>query len=175
MVEAFCFSNLKPRKRMLSAPIDHNREPEPEKHISKIRSPYWTLPTDGGLGAPKTSHPHHVSEGVILRVRDTRLMERRTHTGPHPLENERRHRDNRQSSSRWNTTSHHILVIALERKAGEPEPWKTGDRVSVTPKTQIEPPQTQPPAEPPPNKPPLLIKDEGDYVLHLSTHYPYER
>ncbi len=158
---------------MLSAPIDHNREPEPEKHVSKIRSPYWVLPANGGLGTAKDSRPPHVSEGIILRVRDTRLMERRKMpASTEHVERERRTRDTRKSNSPWDTTHHHILVIALERKAGEPELWKAGDRVSLVPKNQVNAP---PPPDIKTSKPPLLIKDEGDYVLHLSTHYPYER
>ena len=163
---------------MLIAPIDHNREPEPEKHVSKIKSPYWTLPTNGGLGAPQLTGTPHNSEGIILRVRDTRLMERRKNLPPpKSLERERRIKANRKSDSRWNAVSHYVLIIALERKAGEPEPWKTGDRVSVIPKPQTATPTdtVHPPDTSEKSKPPLLIKDEGDYVLHLSTHYPTER
>lgn len=161
---------------MLIAPIDHNREPEPEKHVSKIKSPYWTLPTNGGLGAPQVKGTPHNSEGTILRVRDTRLMERRKSPSD-AREQERRIKNNRQNGSRWNTASHHILVIAIERKAGEPELWKTGEHVSIVAKTQTITPTeaAQSPETKEKSKPPLLTKDEGDYVLHLSTHYPYER
>ncbi len=169
------FANLILSKLMLSAPIDHNKEPEPEKHVSRINSPYWTLPSNGGLRPPSNVRASHPSKGVILRVRDTRLMERRQPpTAPEFLERERRVKDNRKSSSRWNSTSHHILVIALERKAGEPEPWKTGDHVSVVPlTTRTATPRDTAPPELQKNKPPLLTKDEGDYVLHLSKPYPY--
>jgi hypothetical protein len=165
---------------MLIAPIDHNREPEPEKHVSKIKSPYWTLPTNGELGSSQSVSPSHSSEGIILRVRDTRLMERRKNSSPPELlERERRIRNNRQNDSRWNTESHHVLVIALERKAGAPDSWKAGDRVSVVPKSQTASPQPHEnlasSADTQKNQPPLLIKDEGDYVLHLSKSYPPER
>ena len=160
---------------MLIAPIDHNREPEPEKHVSKIKSPYWTLPTNGGLGAPQLTGTPHNSEGIILRVRDTRLMERRKNLPPpKSLERERRIKANRKSDSRWNAVSHHVLIIALERKAGEPEPWKTGDRVSVSlkPSSTTDLPQT--PTDIQKDKSPLLTKDDEDYVLHLSGKYPKE-
>ena len=72
----------------------------------------------------------HIIEGTISSLRDTRLMERRKtlHTN---LKQERRVRDNRNHAPRWNTMSHHILVIALKRKTGAPEPWKAGDRLLV--------------------------------------------
>ncbi|MBT3183852.1 MAG: hypothetical protein HOI59_06670 [Nitrospina sp.] len=161
---------------MLSAPIDRNKEPEPEKQVSRINSPYWTLPTNGGLGSPQNVRPSHSSEGIILRVRDTRMVERRENLSP-PESLERRTRDNRKKDSRWNNVSHHVLVIAIERQAGEPEPWKTGDRVSVIPKTRTAAPvdTPHPPTDTGEDKPPLLTKDEGDYVLHLSKPYPAER
>lgn len=152
---------------MLISPIDRNKEPEPEKHISKINSPYWTLPSNVGQGTSQKFNPSHSSEGVILRVRDTRLMERRKHHSPPELpEQERRKRNNRKHAE--DPDNHHILVIALERKAGEPDPWKAGDRVSVVskPPATKSPPQSN--AQPEAGKPPLLTRDEEDYVLHLS-------
>ena len=156
---------------MLIAPIDRNKEPEPDKQINRINSPYWTLPANGGLGSPQNVSPAHSSEGIILRVRDTRMLERREDPSAF-LKSERRTRDNRKNDSRWNNVSHHVLVIAIERKAGES--WKTGDRVSVVPKTRTATPKTSPYADSQKNKPPLLVKDEGDYVLHLSKPSPDE-
>lgn len=156
---------------MLIAPIDHNKEPDPEKHVSRINSPYWTLPSNVGPGTSQKFNPSHSSEGVILRVRDTRLMERRKHlSSPESPEQERRQRNNRKHAE--DPDNHHILVIALDRKAGEPDPWKAGDRVSVIAKSRTATPKPQ--AQPETGKPPLLIKDEGDYVLHLSKDYPPE-
>ncbi|MEK9629454.1 MAG: hypothetical protein VW455_10590 [Nitrospinota bacterium] len=156
------------------SPIDRNKGTEPEKQISRINSPYWTLPLSGGLGPVPNSSSSHSSEGVILRVRDTRLRERRESYSP-SVQQERRVRDNRKLEFRGNT--HHILVIAIERKVGESEPWKAGDRVSVVSKTRkLEKPQekTKSSAETQGQKPPLLVKDEADYVLHLSKSYPEE-
>ena len=161
---------------MLISPIDRNKEPDPEKHISRINSPYWTLPSSGGQGTPQNFNPSHSSEGIVLRVRDTRLMERRKQFSPRELpEQERRKRNNRKQDPRWDPASHHILVIALERKAGEPDPWKAGDHVSVVSKSQISQPANKEKPSAGSKKPPLLTKDEGDYVLHLSKDYPYER
>jgi hypothetical protein len=160
---------------MLISPIDRNNEPELEKQVSRINSPYWTLPVNGGLGSPIARSPH-TSEGIILRARDTRLKERRKN--PSSFENvkqERRQRNNRKHDPRWNSASHHILVIALERKAGEPDSWKAGDRVSVVSKTgrTVTPIPTAPNTQK--DKPPLLTKDSEDYVVHLSTSSPSER
>jgi hypothetical protein len=159
---------------MLISPIDRNKEPEPEKHISRINSPYWTMPSSVGQGISQKFNPSHSSEGVILRVRDTRLMERRKHHSlPELPELERRQINNRKHAE--DSDNHHILVIALDRKAGEPDPWKAGDRVSVVSKPRTPPPIVQDNAQPKTKKAPLLTKDEGDYVLHLSKDYPSER
>jgi hypothetical protein len=159
---------------MLISPIDRNKEPEPEKHISRINSPYWTMPSSIGPSTSQKYNPSHSGEGVILRVRDTRLMERRKQLSPPELpEQERRQRNNRKHAE--DPDNHHILVIALDRKAGEPDPWKAGDRVSVVFKPQSPAPTTQDNAPPETNKSPLLTKDEGDYVLHLSKDSPPER
>ncbi len=160
---------------MLISPIDRNKGTEPEKQVSRINSPFWTLPAKVGLGLRQNADLLHSSEGVILRVRDTRLVERRQHHSQ--LDHrERRQKENRKHASRWNSASHHILVIALERKAGAPELWKAGDRVSVLPKTRItspKPPENvHPSTETQTNKPPLLTKDDEDYVVHLSGKSP---
>ena len=158
---------------MLISPIDRNKEPEPEKHIGRINSPYWTLPSYGEPGAPQNFNPSHSGEGIILRVRDTRLNERRKPLSPpESPEQERRQRNNRKHGK--DPSNHHVLVIALERKAGEPDPWKAGDRVSVISKSQTTAPSPQSNAQPDTPKPPLLTKDEGDYVLHLSKDHPPE-
>jgi len=154
---------------MLIAPIDHNKEPDPEKHISRINSPFWTLPSRVGSGTSQKFNPSHSSEGVILRVRDTRLMERRKLLSE-PPEQERRQKNNRKHVE--DPDNHHILVIALERKAGEPTPWKAGDHVSVVAKFPAATPKPQ--AQPDTPKSPLPTKDEGDYVLHLSKDRPTE-
>ena len=157
---------------MLISPIDRNKEPDPEKHISRINSPYWTMPSNVGAGTSQKYNPSHSSEGVILRVRDTRLMERRKHHSPPELpEQERRQRNNRKHPE--DPDNHHILVIALDRKAGEPDPWKAGDRVSVVSKPRTTNLQSN--TQPEKGKAPLLTRDEGDYVLHLSKDYPPER
>jgi hypothetical protein len=161
---------------MLISPIDRNDETGPEKQISRINSPYWTLPTGVGLGSsPKSTHLSHSSEGMILRVRDTRLSERRKISSQF-LQLERRISENRKHDSRWNPDSHHILVIAIERQPGQPDLWRNGDRVTVVP--QIQTPLTrpqeggQPTAENQKNRFPLLTKDNEDYVVHLSGKSP---
>lgn len=156
---------------MQISPLDRNNESGPEKQVSRINSPYWTLPINGGLGRPQRSHSPQSTEGVVLRVRDTRMRERRKNFSKF-REIERRQGENRKHDTRWNTESHHILVIAIERKAGEPELWKNGDRVSVVPvaRTPLQRPQENilSSDDIEINKSPLLIKDDENYVVHLS-------
>ena len=160
---------------MLISPIDRNKEPDPEKKINRINSPYWTLPINGGLGSPRRVKTPHSSEGMILRVRDTRLMERRKDLLKN-LELDRRKSENRKHDFRWNSDSHHILVIAIERKLGEPEFWKNGDRVNVVPKTLAPLPRPHENVRPitgtQENQFSLLTKDDEDYVVHLSGKSP---
>ena len=121
---------------MLISPIDRNNESESEKQVSRINSPFWTLPTGvGGLGPPQSIRTSHSSEGIVLRARDTRLMERRKLAAV-IVEPERRKMENRKHDSRWNSDSHHILAIAIERKQGELDLCKNGDRVAVVPHIQ---------------------------------------
>ncbi len=160
---------------MLISPIDRNKEPDPEKQVSRINSPYWTLPINGGLGTPRRGKVPHPSEGIILRVRDTRLRERRKISSK-KLELERRKSENRKHDSRWNSNSHHILVIAIERQPGEPEFWKNGDRVTVVPKTLAPLPRPQENIHlvdgTQENQFSLLTTDDEDYVVHLSGKSP---
>jgi hypothetical protein len=163
---------------MLTSPIDRNDETGPEKQISRINSAYWTLPTRVRLdSSPKSTRLPHSSEGMILRVRDTRLMERRK-IASQILQPERRKSENRKHDSRWDSDSHHILVIAIERKPGELDLWKNGDRVTVVPKTQtlLTRPQEGEQATPEnqKNRFPLLMKDDEDYVVHLSGKSPMD-
>jgi hypothetical protein len=160
---------------MLISPIDRNREPEPEKHVSRINSPYWTLPSNGGLGAPQKNRSPHSSEGIILRVRDTRLSERRKIPTEFQTP-ERRKKNNRNHDLMGNTTNHHVMIIALKHEAGKPELWKAGDRVSVVTKSQTLTPKNEAlhPTDNQTSNPPLLTRDDQDYVLHLSKRYPEE-
>ena len=85
---------------MLTSPIDRNDETGPEKQISRINSAYWTLPTRVRLdSSPKSTRLPHSSEGMILRVRDTRLTERRKIASQF-LQPERRKSENRKHDSR---------------------------------------------------------------------------
>ena len=53
---------------MLISLIDRNDETGSEKQISRINSPYWTLPTGVELGSsPKSNHLSHSSKGMFLR------------------------------------------------------------------------------------------------------------
>ena len=63
---------------MLISLIDRNDQTGLEKQISRINSPYWTLPIGVELGSsPKSTDLSHSSKGMILRFRDTRFTERR--------------------------------------------------------------------------------------------------
>ena len=94
------------------------------------------------------------------------------------LQPERRKSENRKHDSRWNSDSHYILVIAIERKQGELDLWKNGDRVMVFPPIQVALTRSQeggqPTAENQKNKFSLLTKDDEDYVVYLSRKSPMD-
>lgn len=160
---------------MLISPIDRNEESGPEKQISRINSPFWTLPAGVRLGTSGNTRTPHSSEGMILRVRDTRLMERRKSFSKF-MGMDRRKNENRKHDSRWNSDSHHILVIAIERNPGEPDLWRNGDRVTVVPRirTSLAPSKEKDPSGTETSRIPLLTKNEEDYVVHLSGRSPDE-
>lgn len=119
-----------------------------------------------------SSEPHY-SEGLVMRMRGTRLKERRNmFSASDTFQQERRIKDRRRnlvkkSDISWSIESHQVLLIALEHKDGKQEHWKSGDRVSVVPRTLA------PGAKPQAGfagEPSLLERSEEDYVFHLKTY-----
>jgi len=150
---------------MLSAPIDRNRENEPEKQVGRIVSSNWSLPLDKELLANQPSKRSKVKKGVVLRVGNRREQDRRFYEG---LE---------QSGPNWNPTTHDILIVAVEKERTEKDSLKVGERITVQreQKTLSENPfrRMYQPLDIEEKKSPLLVKDDEDYVLHLSGKSPH--
>jgi hypothetical protein len=167
------------RNKMLSAPIDRNKENEPEKQVGRIVSSNWALPLDRELLANRPSKKSKVKKGVVLRVGNRRKQDRRFYEGldqSGSQDGNRRKDKNRFSSSLWNPVTHDILIVAVEKERSEKDVLKTGERITVQreQKTLSENPfrrMYQPPHIE--EKAPLLVKNDEDYVLHLSGKSPH--
>jgi len=169
---------------MLLAGVDHNKATEPEKQVSRILSPFWTMPIDRGKSFPPDSKTDHAEKGKVLRVGNRRMAERRKkiedeaflHENP-----ERRFFPNRKPYLGWSPDTHDILVIAVARKPGQQNPWKAGDEFVIRSGSNLtegraekSTPQNSAPSAPPSLKSPVKDDDaEGeDYVVHLSSKPP---
>ncbi len=165
---------------MLSAPIDRNKENEPEKQVGRINFSNWTLPLDKEALISKSSNKPKSKKGVVLRVGNKRKQGRRVNEGvdqnaTHDA-NQRKY-NNRHSSSYWNPATHDILIVAVEKGRIGNDELKVGEKVTIQPeqRTLSESPFRR--MYPTPNieekKAPLLVKNDEDYVLHLSGKSPH--
>jgi len=156
---------------MLIAGIDRNKETEPEKQISRIISPYWTMPVDRELQNSTESKRNPTEIGKVLRVGNRRKMDRRANRGDESYlkkNHNRRLVEKRKTYYGWSPETHDILVVAVEKKPGQF--WKEGDGFVIRSGKVIEV-ETEKKINPPPediSKSPLLVKNDEDYVLHLS-------
>ncbi len=162
---------------MLLAGIDRNKATEPEKQVSRIISPYWTLPIDRGKSFSPPSKQNHAEKGRVLRVGNRRMAERRKKVEDAAyLQNndDRRFLQKRKASPGWSPDTHDILVVAVERKPGQKNLWQEGDKFIIRSgemQEAVAPEKVTPPPIQKPEKNPLLVKDDEndeDYVVHLS-------
>jgi len=173
---------------MLLAGVDHNKATEPEKQVSRILSPCWTMPIDRGKSFSPYPKTNHSEQGKVLRVGNRRMAERRkkiedeTYLHENP---ERRCFQNRKPYVGWSPDTHDILVIAVARKPGQQNPWKEGDNFVIRSgnnfnegTTEKSVPQSSPTFTPPDRIPSSVKDDEPesenseDYVVHLSSKPP---
>lgn len=165
---------------MLSAPIDRNKENEPEKQVGRIVSSNWSLPLDKELLVNQPSNRSKAKKGVVLRVGNRREQDRRFYEGldQSGQQNENRRKDkNRLSSSLWNPATHDILIVAVEKERSGKDSLRVGEKITIQheQKTLSENPfrRMYQPLNIEEKKAPLLVKDDEDYVLHLSGKSPH--
>lgn len=165
---------------MLSAPIDRNKENEPEKQVGRIVSSNWALPLDKELLANQPSNRPKAKKGVVLRIGNRREQDRRFYEGfdqSSSQDGNRRKDKNRLSSSLWNPATHDILIVAVEKERSDKDSLQVGERITIhrEQKTLSENPfrRMYQPLNIEEKKSPLLVKDNEDYVLHLSGKSPH--
>jgi hypothetical protein len=169
---------------MLLAGVEHNKATEPEKQVSRILSPFWTMPIDRGKSFSPDPKTNHAEKGKVLRVGNHRTAERRkkiedeTYLDENP---ERRFFPNRKPYIGWSPDTHDILVIAVARKPGQQNLWKEGDDFVIRSGNNLNegvaeksPPQGSPALTPPSQDNSSLVKgdEDEDYVVHLSSKSP---
>ncbi len=154
---------------MLVAAIDKNKASEPDKYVERVLSTPRPLPSvksvDTGL------FRQHLSKrkGIILTNGDRRHSDRQNPDNPLPNEQkfDRRHKKNQTTQSKWNSQTHEIIVIAVEKGPSASRKWAIGEEIEVTPPTG--PASLSAPAEPEFKRTaPMANKEEMDYVVSLS-------
>jgi hypothetical protein len=165
---------------MLSAPIDRNKENEPEKQVGRINSTNWALPLDKEALISKSSNRPKSKKGVVLRVGNKRKQGRRGYDGIEQKTSQdvnQRKDNNRHSSSYWNPATHDIVIIAVEKDRTGNDEFKVGEKIIIQPeqRTLSESPfrRMYPSPDIEEKKAPLLVKNDEDYVLHLSGKSPH--
>ncbi len=165
---------------MLSAPIDRNKENEPDKQVGRITSSNWTLPLEKELLPNQSSNKKKSKKGVVLRVGNKRKQDRRYYENidqSDPQTDDRRKNNNRLSSPHWNPATHDILIVAVEKDKGEGDNLKVGEEITIQreQKKLSENPfrRMYQPAQVEEKKARLLVKNDEDYVVHLSGKSPH--
>ncbi len=158
---------------MLVAAIDRNKVTEPDKYVERVLSTPMSLPTL--KSGEQSSFQQHFSKrkGIILTNGD-----RRNHgnlipsaepvqTSPQSPVKERRHSKNLAAQSKWNSQTHEIIVIAVEKDPSASRKWAVGEEVVVAP-SAVQDILPKPPVTEFKRTAPMANKEEMDYVVSLS-------
>ncbi|NIU46961.1 MAG: hypothetical protein GWN72_23550, partial [Nitrospinaceae bacterium] len=124
---------------MLVAGIDRNKATEPDKPVERVLSPAAVFSIPPSEENPEFVRHLHKRRGVILRQGDRRRSDRRqNHVAARnfPPDKDRRQRPNRQEENRWNSNTHDIIVVAVEKDPNFPDRWSSGQEVFVDPGPQ---------------------------------------
>ncbi len=167
---------------MLVAGIDRNKTTEPDKSVDRIVSTKPSYRVAGSAPAPSFQKHLQKRKGIILRNGDLRSGDRRAQSAVsdavHPKQQrerkegqERRQMNNRMPQSRWNSQTHEIVIIAIEKDPAAKSQWNVGEEVIVGPASTLEAGPAH--ASAPQIKlrqPETSAKPQADddYIVHLS-------
>ena len=124
---------------MLVSAIDRNKITDPEKYVERIISSSKSLPALRSDEPSGFSLPPQKRKGIILRNGDRRSSDRRNkspeslQSSPATNQKERRTQNNRAPHSKWNSKTHEIIIIAVEKDPAAPRKWNAGKEVVVSP------------------------------------------
>lgn len=158
---------------MLVAAIDRNKVTQPDKYVERVISTPMSLPTL--KSGEQSSFQQHFSKrkGIILTNGDRRnrdSLDRGTgsvQASAQPPVKERRHPKNLAAQSKWNSQTHEIIVIAVEKDPSAARKWAVGEEVMVAPST-VQDISPKPTATEFKRTAPMANKEEMDYVVSLS-------
>lgn len=158
---------------MLVAAIDRNKASEPDKYVERVLSTPMSLPTlRSGEQSPFQQH-FSKRKGIILTNGDRRnndsLVGNVTpmqSSSQSPVK-ERRHHKNLAPQSKWNSQTHEIIVIAVEKDPTATKKWTVGEEIVVTP-SAVQDILPKPPVTEFKRTAPMANKEEMDYVVSLS-------
>jgi len=154
---------------MLVAAIDRNKASEPEKYVERVLSTPRSL---APLKSGETSlFRQHLSKrkGIILTNGDRRNSSslNQGSNAPQSTRKERRHHKNLAPQSKWNSQTHEIIVIAVEKDPSASRKWDVGEEVVVAP-SSVQDNMTKPSTPEFKRTAPMANKEEMDYIVSLS-------
>jgi hypothetical protein len=158
---------------MLVAAIDRNKASEPDKYVERVLSTPMSLPTLRSGEQSSFKQQFSKRKGIILTNGD-----RRNHdplignaaplqSSPQSPAKDRRHHKNLAPQSKWNSQTHEIIVIAVEKDPSASKKWTVGEEVVVAP-SAVQDILPEPPVTEYKRTAPMANKEEMDYVVSLS-------
>jgi len=155
---------------MLVAAIDRNKASEPDKYVERVLSTPMSLPTlRSSEQAPFQQH-FSKRKGIILTNGDRRHHNRGEESIPSGSQapvKDRRHHKNLAPQSKWNSQTHEIIVIAVEKDPSASRKWAVGEEIVVGP-SAVQDILPKPSVTEFKRTAPMANKQEMDYVVSLS-------
>ena len=158
---------------MLVAAIDRNKASEPDKYVERVLSTPKSLPTLKSGEPSAFRQEFSKRKGIILTNGDRRHSDSLNRgqeflpSSPPSPKKERRHNKSIASPAKWNSQTHEIIVIAVEKDPSTSRKWAVGEEVVVAPSSIVV-------NAPKPSVPefkrtaPMANKEEMDYIVSLS-------
>ena len=158
---------------MLVAAIDRNKASEPDKYVERVQSTPKSLPSLKSDEPSAFRQQFSKRKGIILTNgdrrhsgslgRDPELLQ----SSPQSPKKERRHNKNSAPYSKWNSQTHEIIVIAVEKDPSASRKWAVGEEVVVAP-SSIQDHTPKPSVPEFKRTDPMANKEEMDYIVSLS-------
>jgi len=158
---------------MLVAAIDRNKTTEADKYVERVLSTPKPIPSLKS-GEPSLFRQQlSKRKGIVLTNGDRRNIDRMNQgpglipPSPQSPKKDRRHHKNQIPQPKWNSQTHEIIVIAVEKDPSASRKWAVGEEVVLAPSSVQE-------NMPKPSVPefkrtaPMANKEEMDYIVSLS-------
>jgi len=153
---------------MLVAVIDKNKASKPDKYVERVLSIPRTFPTVKSGETSLFRQQFSKRKGIILTNGDRRNSSPELlRSSPQSPKKDRRNHKKRVPQSRWNSQTHEIIVIAVEKDPSTAKKWVVGEEIELTPSSVHEnvPKQAVSDFK---RTAPMANKEEMDYIVSLS-------